>query len=377
MWVMFALAPSSLTNVLMIVPRAQLSRQLRFRALAAISVTMQVLQNLLTILFAALGFGPFSFVLPMPIAGGLVAAAVWWRFRPPWSARPMFRRWRYLIGDTSRLLAAELQRAILDQSDYILLGVFHSVALVGLYRFGFQFSIQALQLFSVNLMNVLFPALLKLNDKPQAQFQGFLKAQRILATIGVGSCFLQAAVAAPLTHLILPAKWIPSIPVMQILCIGMATRMVAGSSYALLKSQGRFRAILWSRWGFVVLQIIGLVCVLFSGGEIVAVALVVAIVSTLTGAVSFYVGIRQFGAGWSQVGAVLLPPVISAAVAVGVAWLIAQYLDRLGYGHLVQLIEILMVSVSLGVFFLRTFQRPVWDDLWARVWRLLPARISR
>ena len=42
---------------------------------------------------------------------------------------------------------------------------------------------------------------------------------------------------------------------MQILCIGMALRMVSGSSYALLKSQGRFRAILWNRWMFVVLQV--------------------------------------------------------------------------------------------------------------------------
>src|SRR5258706_292244 len=83
-------------------------------------------------------------------------------------------------------------------------------------------------------------------------------------------------------------RGIPAVGVMQILCIGMALRMVAGSSYALLKSQGRFRAILWNRWGFVALQVIGLLMVLWLGGGINSVATVVGAVSTIMGPVTFY-----------------------------------------------------------------------------------------
>jgi PST family polysaccharide transporter len=375
-WVMLALAPSSIANVLLIVPRAQLSRQLRFRALAAINVASLMLQNLLTVLFAALGFGPYSFILPVPITSSLMAAAAWWWARPPWSLRPHIRRWRYLIADTTRLLAAELQRAFIDQSGYLLLGIFRTAEAVGLYWFGFRFSIQLLQLFAFNLMNVLFPALTKLNDQPRAQFQGFLKAQRILATFGVSSCLLQAATADPLVRWLLPEKWIPSIIVMQILCLGMSTRIVGGSSYALLKSQGRFSAILWSRWAFVTVQVLGLLAVLLLGGGIASVALVVAAVAGISGPISFYIAILQYGAGWREVADVMVRPVLFAVIAVGTAWAVSLGMAQAGYGSLAQLMEIVVIGAGLNILFAWLWMRPVWDDLWARVWRLPPRRAS-
>lgn len=384
-WLLLVLAPSSIPNSLTVLPRAQLARQLRFRALAAINIANLTLRVVITVALAAVfsiteqpQLGPFAFVIPVPITSAATAAFLWWWVRPPWSPQLHLRRWRFLVGDSTRILTAELQRVFLDQSDYILMRNFsRSVEQIGLYWFGFTFSIQMLQLFAFNLMNVLFPALTRLNNQPEAQFRGFIKAQRILAMLGVSSCFLQAAIAEPLTHLLLDSKWIPSIVVMQILSLGMATRMVAGSSYALLKSQARFRAILWNRWGFVALQVFGLVLVLSQGGNIGAVALVVAIVASLIGPITFYTAIRPYGAGWGQVAQVLLPPVLSSGTAVGIAWLIAQYMAHLGFGYLPQLIETLAVAVLLGALFARTFLRPVWNDLWARTWRLLPARLTR
>jgi O-antigen/teichoic acid export membrane protein len=324
------------------------------------------------------GFGAFSFVIPMPITNALAAAFLWWWARPPFSFTPQFKKWRYLIGDSTRILTAELQRAFFDQSDNMMVGIFRNVATVGLYKFGFDFSIQLLQLLASNLMNVLFPALTKLNDQPRKQYEGFMKAQRILALVGFSSCLLQAATAGPLTYLLLDPKWIPSIGVMQILCIGMALRMVAGSSYALLKSQGRFRAILWNRWGFVVLQVVGLVLVLWFGRDMSAVAAinsvaaVVAFVSTLVGPITFYTAILPYKAGWREVGEVLYRPVVSGVVSVGTAWLVAIWMDQHGYWELWQLIETVVVATILNLLMAWVWMRPVWEDLWVRVWRLLP-----
>jgi O-antigen/teichoic acid export membrane protein len=383
-WLMAVLAPSSITNALSVVPRASLARQLNFRALALVNIGNLTLRPLLTValatLFVATGqqqLGPFAFVVPVPITSALVAVLLWRWVRPPWKPTPHLRQWKYLIGDSARILTAELQRVFIDYSDYLLMWLFRRpVALIGIYSYGYSFSIQALQLFAFNLMNVLFPALAKLNDQPQVQYQGFLKAQRILAMLGVSSCLLQAAIAEPVTHLLLDPKWAPSVIVMQILCLGMATRMVAGSSYALLKSQGRFRAILWNRWVFVALQVVGLIAVLSQGGGIAAVAIVVALAASLIGPVTFYIAILPYGGGWTKVAEVLLPPVLSSGTAVGVAWLVSQWMARNGFGYLSQLAEIVAVAVLLGAIFARTFMRPVWDDLWARAWKLLPARLT-
>ena len=366
--VLFGLAPGSFFNALTVVPRAQLTSELRFRALAGINLFSLTLRTVLTVAFAAAGFGPFSFVVPVPITNATTAALLWWWVRPHWSWRPQFRRWWYLVGDSMRILMAELQRAIIDQSDYMMLRLFHtSVEIVGIYWFGFNFSIQILQLLATNLMNILFPAFTTLNDRPDRQFQAFLKAQRILATIGISSCFLQAAVSKPLTLLLLPARWEPSITVMQILSIGMSMRMLSGSSYALLKSQGRFRVILWSRWGIVTLQLAAMALVLGLGGNYVSVAVVVAVVASIVGPITFYIAVLPYGAGWGAVAGVLVRPIASSLVAVGIAWRIQIGMASQGYGNVVQLVETILIAISLNAFLVWLWMRPVWNDLWARI----------
>jgi O-antigen/teichoic acid export membrane protein len=373
-WILLVLAPASIPNAFMAIPRAQLSRELRFRALAITNLAHLTMRMVMTVALAWFGCGAFSFVLPVPISNAVLAAFLWWWVRPPWSLSPQLKKWRFLIGDSTRILIAELQRAFIDQSDNIMLGLFRSVREVGLYAFGFGFSIQILQLLSSNLMNVLFPALTKLNSQPKAQYQGFLNAQRILGMIGISACLMQAAIAAPLTYLLLEPRWIPSIGVMQILSAGMALRMISGSSYALLKSQGRFRAILWNRWGIVAVLVIGLIVVLNLGGSIDSVAVVVAGISTLMGPITFYTAILPYGAGWRDVGQVLYKPIVCGVISIGTAWLVALKMEAAGFGPLVQLIETLFVGAGLNLLIARFWMRPVWDDFWLRVWRLRPAR---
>ena len=57
-WMLLILAPASLPNALAVVPRAQLARELRFRALAAINLASLTVRLGMTVAFAALGFGP-------------------------------------------------------------------------------------------------------------------------------------------------------------------------------------------------------------------------------------------------------------------------------------------------------------------------------
>lgn len=379
-WVLLILAPSSLPIALSIVPQAQLLRQLRFHTLATINLINVTLLNVLTVTFAAAGFGPYSFVLPITVAGAISTAIFWWWVRPPWAPRPRLRRWRYLLGDTSKMLSAEYGRLLVDQSDYLLLGLFCAVELVGIYKVGFNFSIQAMQLLMTNMSNILFPTFMKLTERPQQQFQGFFNVQKILAMVGVSGCFLQAATAEPFVRLILSAKpeveatWEPSIIVMQILSVGMATRMVAGASSALLKSQGRFATVRNIYWTYAVIQVVALVVVLSLGGEIVAVAGTVAVLASVTGPFFFYLAIRPYGAGWAEVGEVLTRPLVCGIVSVGTAWAIAQAMAANGYGYLPQLIETGGVAVALNLLLARFWMRPVWDDFWYRVRRVLPQR---
>ena len=108
-WVLIVLAPLSLANALSVVPRAKLSRELRFRALAAVNVANFTLQKILTVMLAALGLGRSASWCPCRLPARFVAAFLWWWVRPPWALRPQLRRWRYLVSDSTRLLGGRFR----------------------------------------------------------------------------------------------------------------------------------------------------------------------------------------------------------------------------------------------------------------------------
>jgi O-antigen/teichoic acid export membrane protein len=379
-WLFIASIPMPLPYALQVVPKAQLSRQLRFRALSLVSAAEVCLLNFFALLLAVLGFGAYSLVVSTTVGGLVLTAALWWWVKPPITPKLYLNRWRYLIGDSMQLLASEFGRILVDQSDYMMLGVFHiSDALVGVYNVGFRLSIQILRLLMVNMTTILFPAFTKLNDRPEQQYQGFFKAQRILALVGISGCLLQAAMAEAFARLFLPEKWYSSIPVMQILSLGMATRMVAGGSFALLKSHGRFKLARDTFWVCAIVQVALLVLVLGMGGGIIAVSVVVSIVAACTGPAMFYLAVQTLGGGWADVADVLARPLVIGIISVGTAWLVAQGMTSGVSGrwlYLMQLVEICAVSAVLNAALARFWMRPVWDDLWLRIRRLLPSRAT-
>ena len=87
-----------------------------------------------------------------------------------------------------------------------------------------------------------------------------------------------------------------------------------------------------------------------------------------------------YGGGWADVADVLVRPLVCGIFSVGTAWLIAQGMGSSGQGrllYLLQLTEICVVAVGLNCLLARLWMRPVWDDLWLRIRRMLPQRAPR
>ena len=51
-------------------------------------------------------------------------------------------------------------------------------------------------------------------------------------------------------------------------------------------------------------------------------------------------------------------PVVCGVISVGAAWLVAQGMDRAGYGYLAQLVETVVVAVALNILLARLWMRP-------------------
>src|SRR5258705_4865335 len=118
---------------------------------------------------------------------------------------------------------------------YIILGIMHDAKSFCIYFFAFNLATQTMQVFTQNLIGVLFPALSKLQHNIEHQTRAFLRAAELLALIGVPLCLLQAALAGPAINVLFNSWWAPMIRVLQLLSIGMAVRLVALPRGALIQ----------------------------------------------------------------------------------------------------------------------------------------------
>lgn len=355
---------------LVIVPKAKVQTQLRFRFMAGSGFIQTVATMGLTVLFAVLGFDAYSFVLPMPIVAIGMAGWYWWSAPSPVHARLQWRRWKFLFGDSALLFIIGLLWTVTSQGDYFILGLFYSAEIVGIYYFAFNLSLQSVGLFMDNLRNVLFPILSKLNDDPPRQVAAFMRSTRVLTLVTVPACLLQAAVAAPVIDLLFGARWQDSIPVLRILSVAMALRVVGDTGGSLLTAQGRFKTRLW----LVVFRTAIFFPLVFVGarwaGPVGAAWGILAYYALYT-PVSLLVMLRPSNVRLWAMGQLFIPTLVIGGVSVGIAYVATFWLERYSWGSFPQIVLCCLIGLTLYVLMMRKADAQAWDELMTRFHPLL------
>ncbi len=223
------------------VPVVKLRAELDFRYLGSYATIEMLAIQLATIACAALGLGAYSFVLPLPFAAAIKAVIFW--CKAPLQIRPGHRRlqYRHLVGSGLMVLSTRVMNAAVNQGDYIVLGLLASQTVVGVYFFAFRLAAQPLQMLAGSFGGVLFPAFRQLEDDAGRQMEAALRASRILAYAITPVCFLQAAEAPPLLHLMFGHRWDGAVPLVQILSLGLPGDALAWVAGALLIARGEFK----------------------------------------------------------------------------------------------------------------------------------------
>ena len=229
-----------------VVPTARLMIDMRFKAIAAVNIICNFTMTAISVFLAWRGFGAYSFIIPIPVAGAIRAFWLWQLAKPRVNLNPQLRRWKFLVGDSGFMIATGFLNAVMYQAGYLALGLLYPKAAVGQFFFSLNLSTQVGQLLSQNLGGVLLPALAKLQDKPARHAAALMRALRMLAFISTPLCLLLAVVAKPLVVIVYGSKWLPAVPVLEIMALTAAISIPSSPATAALQSQGRF-ALLF-RW---------------------------------------------------------------------------------------------------------------------------------
>lgn len=349
-----------------IVPMARLASKLQFRTVTIIELVAAGGSSALSVLLALMGMGAYSFVVPIPIFAVLKSVVSWWIARPPVTMSPQFSKWRPLLGDSLTLVTSGLLATVWWQGDYIVLGRFHETAVVGIYYFAFRLSVQTFSLLAGQISSVLFPALSTITGNEERQTKAFLRAASVVVFVGSFLSLLQAAVAEPLINLVFADRWQPAVPVLQILSVGMAFRVIGSPAGSLFYAQGRFRTVLYLHALYAAVFML-LVTTAAQYGGAVSVAFAVSLFFAMHSLVQTYIGIRPGGAGMKDAARVFFPGLPVAALSAAFGWTVAWLVSPLVGSDLVRLVVTLLVSVPVYLALVRRMMPEVWKESVLRV----------
>ena len=359
------LALSMPLQALASVPGMIMRARLQFGAVAIYGSLEIVAQALLTVGLAWGGFGAYSFVIPVPFLA-VMRAVVWWRLAAATnSLRPQRRRWKYVIGNTAISAATRTLINVISQGDYLVLGLLATQDVVGVYYFGFRLAGQPLWVLASNFSGVLFPALVQLKSDPARQGAAALKAATLLSFCVMPIALLQAAVAGPLVDSFFGQKWAASVPIIQLLSVGLALDAVSWIAGSLLSARGEFMATLRVLM-FQTPVFFGLVAIGAILDRAIGVAFAVCIYYAITQPLFVYGVYRRVGVTVRQVAGIYLWPTGCAAAAVGTGLAVAG-LPMFVAHPLIRVAVICAVAGLAYAALVRWLAPEVWRELSSRI----------
>jgi O-antigen/teichoic acid export membrane protein len=296
-----------------VVPTARLTIDMRFKAIAAVNITYNFIAMAMSIFLAWRGFGAYSFVIPLPIAGVIRAFWLWRLAKPHINPNPQFRRWKFLLGDSGLLLATGFFNSVMYQFGSLVLGLTYPKAVVGQFFLAFNLSTQMSQLLSQNVLTVLLPAFSWMQNQTRRHAAAFLYASRMLAFISIPLCLVMAVIAKPLILLLYGAKWSPAVPVLQALALAAVAYVPSSPAITAMQSQGRFRELF--RW--TMLQTVAYtvaICIGASAAGATGVALAILAYSIATSPVMIRIALHE-GYHWREIIRVYFGPVATGTIA--------------------------------------------------------------
>ncbi len=252
----------SSTNV---APRAYLFKQLKTKENAIITFCALTFSGVLGILLAYNGFAYWGiaiqsivFTLSTTVLSYYFSG---WRPTLQWNFTPI----REMIGYSSKLIVTHAFQVLNNNLFSILLGKFYTEKEVGYFNQANKWTMMGTTTISGMLTGVAQPVLTTLTDDKERQLNVLRKMLRFTAFVSFPVMFGLSFTAHELIVIAVTDKWLPSVPAMQILCIGGAFIPISGLFSNLLLSRGHSSIYMWNTICLSLLQL-GIALSLYSWG---------------------------------------------------------------------------------------------------------------
>ena len=224
---------------LQVVQSAILSREMRFRALAAVNIGSSVTSGIVGLGMAVGGMGVWSLVA-QTLGGSLAQLLILWRladWRPRWAFD--WLACRELFGFSASFLGFDVVNYWARTLDQLLIGRFVGAGALGIYSRAYGLMLLPLSQVSRVVGGVMFPAMSAIQeDKPRVK-RAYLKAIGIISLVTFPMMVGLFVVADHFVLALLGTQWSAVIPVLKLFCwVGLIQSVLATVGW-IYTSQGR------------------------------------------------------------------------------------------------------------------------------------------
>lgn len=221
--------------------QAILEKDLRFKAMAFIEITSSVAGLGLTIAWSLLGSALAALVGGLMLRAATRTALLLAVGVPQWAPEFRFSAASLnVIGRFGAFRTADLALGFLVQRiDRILIAFFFGQEALGVYAFAWHIAVEPMQRLIPTFTQVLFPGLSKIKSDLVRVARVYCKGLKVISATNL-PIIVAVAVCSPVAvPMLFGDHWIDAVPLIQILSVVAAMRVLMGPSGVLTMSQGR------------------------------------------------------------------------------------------------------------------------------------------
>lgn len=218
-----------------------LMKELRFRVLTAGEVAGMLAHSAVSIGCALAGLGVMSLIFGMLVRHVVFAAVMFAVFSRRWLPRfhLSFREVRSYMGFGAFQLGERALNYLSANMDYIIIGRLLGDAALGFYSLAYQIVIFPLSRINPVITRVAFPAFSRIqNDDPYLR-TGYVKVIKYISLVTLPMLAGMLVVAPEFVRVVFGEEWVPSIRVLQLLCVVGAFKSLGNPVGSVLLAKGK------------------------------------------------------------------------------------------------------------------------------------------
>ena len=227
-----------------IIQQTQLTKRLDFKLQTKISVISSLTSGFVGILLAYFNYGVWSLVYKGLLEYFIRSLLLW--VNSKW--RPSFifdtDSFKELFGFGSKLMLRGLIYTLFNNMYYIIIGKYFSTESLGHYTRAEQFNRMPSSNINKVINRVSYPVLSELQNDDIALKATYKKIFISLVFISSVSMLILGAIAEPLILTLIGEKWLPTVPILQLLCFVGLLYPLCDFNLTILKVKGKSGLIL-------------------------------------------------------------------------------------------------------------------------------------